>query len=347
MADCKVCTQKNLSYIVSGGGRVITTMPDTWKEAKDFKEELLFAKVEKKLILKKKIAGSPEYEYCSTILGDYRTTEGGYRIYWYQSSQKRELDRALRGQRIKKAEKELALLSPKLNKRDLKEEEQIKKTVEVILKKYRAGDFINVDIISKTKKIRKKVGRGRPGPAAEYKIETITHYSLYWEQDRERLACQKRVDGTFPLISTDTSIGPKEVLSYYKYQPRLEKRFNQFKSVHEAAPILFKNIERVEGIMFLFFVALIIQGVIERRVRLAMKKEGIKSLPIYPEYRKSFYPTTSKIFYNFDGISSYKILKHDKVIKEFKDTLTPIQKTILGLLDMDEDQYWGMATSEV
>jgi len=80
---------------------------------------------------------------------------------------------------------------------------------------------------------------------------------------------------------------------------------------------------------------------------MAMKEKGIKSLPIYPEYRKSFYPTTSKIFYNFDGISSYKILKNGKVIKEFKDILTPIQKMILGLLDMDSQQYWGMTGSDM
>ena len=80
---------------------------------------------------------------------------------------------------------------------------------------------------------------------------------------------------------------------------------------------------------------------------MAMKEKGIKSLPIYPEYRKSFYPTTSKIFYNFDGISSYKILKNGKVIKEFKDILTPIQKMILGLLDMDSQQYWGMTGSDI
>lgn len=347
VADCKVCTQKNLSAIVGKGGRVITTMPDTFKEAKAFKEELLSARVEKKPILKKKIAGSSEYEYYSIILGDHRTKEGGYRIYWYLSSQKRKLDRSLREERIKKAEKELALLSPRLNKRELKEKEQIKKAVESILKKYRAKDFINVDIIEETKKTTKKVGRGRPGPNAEYRIETITCYSLYWEKDKERLARQRRVDGVFPLLSTDISIGPREALNYYKYQPRLEKRFNQFKSVHEAAPILFKNIERVEGIMFLFFVALLIQGVIERKVRLAMKEKSIKSLPIYPEYRKSFYPTTSRIFYNFDGISSYKILKNDKVIKEFKDSLSSIQKMIIDLLDMDEDQYWGRASSEM
>ena len=109
---------------------------------------------------------------------------------------------------------------------------------------------------------------------------------------KKRLKKQERADGIFPLLSTDSSIGPKEALLSYKYQPRLEKRFNQFKSVHEAAPILFKNIKRVEAIMFLFFVALIVQGIIERKVRMSMKERAIKSLPVYPEYRKSFYPTT-------------------------------------------------------
>lgn len=46
-------------------------------------------------------------------------------------------------------------------------------------------------------------------------------------------------------------------------------------------------------------------------------------------------------FCNFDGISSYKILKNAKVIKEFKDSLSSAQKIILDLLDMDENQYWG------
>ena len=99
--------------------------------------------------------------------------------------------------------------------------------------------------------------------------------------------------------------------------------------------------------MFLFFMALLIQGVIERKVRLAMKEQDIKSLPIYPEYRKAFYPTTSKIFYNFDGISSYKIIESGKVIKEFKDSLSSTQKIILNLLGMDENQYWGMDAADM
>jgi len=57
----------------------------------------------------------------------------------------------------------------------------------------------------------------------------------------------------FLALCTDENISCKEALKAYKYQPRLEKRFNQFKSIHNAAPLLFKKIERVEAIMFLFF----------------------------------------------------------------------------------------------
>ena len=58
VADCKVCTSKQLSYIVANGGRVITVMPETWKESKIFKDSLRSKKIVKKVILRRKIAGS-------------------------------------------------------------------------------------------------------------------------------------------------------------------------------------------------------------------------------------------------------------------------------------------------
>jgi hypothetical protein len=36
--------------------------------------------------------------------------------------------------------------------------------------------------------------------------------------------------------------------------------------------------------MFLFFLSLMIQAIIEREVRLRMKERGIKTLPIYPNF---------------------------------------------------------------
>ncbi len=342
VADSKVCTSKQLNHIAANGGRVITVMPRTWKETKIFKQELLDADIPRKIILKRKIEeGDYDNEYFSLFLGNYKTIDGRYAIHWYLSSQKKRLDKHVRQKRIKKADSALLELSLKLNKRDLKTEEAIRDEVEAILNKYGLKEFFIITVSKNSKEIKKQITKGRPGPDTKYKSITKTTYALDWEIDAKRLKKEERADGIFPLLSTDKSIGAKEVLVSYKYQPKLEKRFNQFKSVHEAAPILFKNIKRVEAIMFLFFVALIVQGIIERKVRMSMKERAINSLPIYPEYRKSFYPTTSKIFYNFDGISSYKILKNGKVIKEFKDELSSIQKLLLDLLDMNEEDYWG------
>jgi len=342
VADSKVCTSCQLSHIVSNGGRIITVMPNTYKETKIFKDELLSTNIQRKVILKRKVEeGEHNNEYFSLFLGNYETIDKKYAIYWYLSSQKKKLDKHLRQKRVGRADSALLKLSAKLNKRDLRTEEAIIDEAGAILNKYGIEDFFTITVSKESEEIRKKIGKGRPGPFAEYRSITKTIYLLDWEIDTKRLKKEERADGIFPLLSTDKSIGPKEALISYKYQPRLEKRFNQFKSVHEAAPILFKNIQRVEAIMFLFFVALIVQGIIERKVRTSMKERAIKSLPIYPEYRRSFYPTTSKIFYNFDGISSYKILKNGKVIKEFKDELSPIQKLLLDLLDIDENDFWG------
>ena len=160
---------------------------------------------------------------------------------------------------MQKTDRQLSGLSLRLNKRNLKTRKQIREEIDSILKRYNVEQFLNINIYENKEETRVQIGRGRPGLNTKYKIYTRTHYSLFWEPDKKKLKQEESVDGIFPLLTTDKSFGPKEVLLSYKYQPRLEKRFNQFKSVHEAAPLLFKNIKRVEGIMFLFFVALIIQ----------------------------------------------------------------------------------------
>ena len=127
----------------------------------------------------------------------------------------------------------------------------------------------------------------------------------------------------------------------YKYQPRLEKRFEQLKSVHNAAPTLFKKVERVEAMMFVFFMALILQSVIEREVRLSMKDASIDAIPVYPEHRLAYHPTTAKIFDRFNDVSLYRIVKGGKLIKQYQDELTATQLEVLSLLGMSEHEYWS------
>ncbi len=77
------------------------------------------------------------------------------------------------------------------------------------------------------------------------------------------LSAEARTDGVVPLLCTDPAVPPKAVLQAYKFQARLEKRFSQLKDVHRAAPLLFKKPERVEANVLVFFIALLIQALLE------------------------------------------------------------------------------------
>jgi hypothetical protein len=86
------------------------------------------------------------------------------------------------------------------------------------------------------------------------------------------------------------------VLEAHKEQPKIEKRFEQTKTVHEIAPVFLKNEDRVEAFFFLYFIALLVQALIERELRNAMAERGIEELPLYPEERKCRRPTTEQVF---------------------------------------------------
>jgi transposase len=339
VADCKVCTDKQLSHITVQGGRVLTVMPETWKETKIFKGELRLKRKPKRIIWRREISVY-EHETFSYFVGKYLTLKRGYTLHWICSSEKKKQDRQRREESLRKAEHKMMDLISKLNKRNLKTKKQILGKVNAILDSHRVNNFYKIDISEVKEQYIVQIGKGRPGPNTQYKTIVKTVYSLSWARIKKALSQEKNVDGIFPLLCTDKSLTAKEALIAYKYQPRLEKRFTQFKSIHNAAPLLFKKIERVEAIMFLFFLSLIIQAVIEREIRLKMKENDIDTLPVYPEDRLSCHPTTAKIFYKFEGISVYHLEKGAKVTKEFKDTLTKTHKKILELLQIPECQYW-------
>ncbi len=342
VADCKVCTDKQLSYIVSHHGKALTVIPETWSEVQQFKDELRKQAKKKKIIMRRRLtAHGQKYDTFSCLEGTYKTQKRSYAIFWIHSSQKKAQDFYRRQTFLQRAEKALEELSFKLNKRNLKSKEAIAQKVDKILDKNKLTPFYDIIIQQQQIKYKVQSGKGRPGPNTKYKTVIEQHFSLCWHQNKRALSQEKNVDGIFPLLCTDKKIDAKSALAAYKYQPRLEKRFTQFKSIHNAAPLLFKNIERVEAMMFLFFIALMIQAVIEREVRMNMKKNEIDKLALYPEHRLSYHPTTAKIFDRFCDVSTYLLYDDKKLIQKFADSLNQIQLTILKLLNISENQYWS------
>ena len=344
VADSKLCTDEQLSYIVDQGGRVVTIIPETWKEVESFKKKLRKTKKAKDIIWRRRKPGSDDKnEYFSAFRGDYFTTKRGYKIHWIYSSEKRKRDRENRDKHLKKAEQSLAELNGKINKRSLKTRKAIEEAAQQIVEEHKLEKFFHISIGTITEKYQVQIGTGRPGKNTKYRTRVNTLYTLSWTQKKQALKQEAQTDGVFPLLCTDKELTAKEVLKAYKYQPRLEKRFSQFKKAHHAAPLLFKKIERIEANMFGFFIALVVQALIEREVRNKMKEQKIEKIRAYPEQREASHPTTSKIIDRFENICTYKIMENSKVVESFKDSLNEDQKLILSLLNIEEDEYWKSA----
>jgi len=341
VADCKVCTKSQLKHISKNGGKVVTIIPESWGEVHDFKEDLRKRAKAKQEILRRRIQGTiDETDYFFQFSGDYRTKKDGYKIHWIFSSEKKKRDFFSRERALKKTERDLADLVSRINKRNLKTKKEIEEECLKILNKKKVEKFYYFSVEEVKEKEVVQIGKGRPGPKTTYKERIHIIYSLSWTRKKQALKSERNIDGIFPLLSTDETITAKEALVAYKYQPRLEKRFEQLKDVLLAAPMLFKKIQRVEGIMFMFFLGSLVQALIEREVRKAMKHEDIEKIFIYPEERPSVAPTTSVILDRFENVSVYHLKCNGEVIEKFKDDLTETQEEILELLAIKPAEYW-------
>ncbi|MHB1471734.1 MAG: IS1634 family transposase, partial [Thermoplasmataceae archaeon] len=128
-------------------------------------------------------------------------------------------------------------------------------------------------------------------------------------------------------------------LARYKYQPMLEKRYEQLKSVYGVMPVLFKNITRIEGFLFLYFTAMLIQALIERDVRIAMEKRGIKSIPLYSEERECFSPTSDRILSEFHDVEVHRLMSQRNEVRRFYTEFSDLQKLIMSLLGVSEEEF--------
>ncbi len=151
---------------------------------------------------------------------------------------------------------------------------------------------------------------------------------------------EEQTDGVFPLITNlDAETYPaKKVLEIYKFQPFLEKRHTQLKTYQEIAPVYLKKAERVVAFLHIHVMALMVGALIERRIRQAMRKKNLQSLPVYPEGRLCTSPTIFDIVRLFKNVERYEVTSGDEILI-FPAELSKIQKEVLNLLNIPIAAY--------
>ena len=122
----------------------------------------------------------------------------------------------------------------------------------------------------------------------------------------------------------------------------MEKRFYTKKSVLEVAPVFLKKNERIEAMMFLYFIALMIVSLIERNIRQQMAEEQIESLPILPSKMKTKTPTWNNIRYFFRNVHLALITKDEKILQSTIKGVTKSHHLLLKLLKVPSSVYGNL-----
>jgi transposase len=335
VADCKLATAENMAHIHQHGGRFLTVLPRTRGEDTSFRTA-----IRKGLDGWKQIHDKLDDQ--GQLIDRYRIhepeaiTAEGYRLVWYHSVCKAELDALTRHKRLERATAALIELQAKLTSTRTRYRDQAKvaQAVDSILRDGDVEGLLVVEIKQRTTETFRQDRRGRPGPETRYVRSEATRFDLTWRIDHDHLVQEARCDGIFPLVTNETSVSAVDLLLAYKQQPMIEKRFSQLKTDFVVAPVFLKEVSRIQALLCVYFLALLTESLLERELRRAMACEGVESLPLYPEGRACRRPTARRVIDLFEDVQRHELVTEGRTAVVFMTDLTGLQRKILRLLGM-------------
>jgi len=342
VADSKLCATENMDYIDAKKGRFVTVLPRTRSEDAHFRKwiqthEPAWEKVWDRHNPRRKYGPRDRWWVFQYPL----PSREAWPIIWVYSSLLRLKQDRTRMERLAGATEALEALKQRLAapKSRLRKGPKVEGAIAEIFHRFEVRRYLKVHKHRREEHRFRQSRRGRPGPEATFRRITRRRWDIDWELDQVALAYDRKSDGMYPLLTNDCKLKPAQALEAHKGQPAIEKRFHQCKTVHEIAPVLLHNEDRIEALFFLYFLALMIQGLIERELREAMKRENIPELPLYPEERLCKHPTTEQVLRLFSLAEEDVLLDRQQIVQVFSPKLTPLQQRILRLLGVRVSAY--------
>jgi transposase len=126
----------------------------------------------------------------------------------------------------------------------------------------------------------------------------------------------------------------RELLLAYKQQTAIERRFEHLKTDFVVAPMYLKEVSRIQALLCVYFLALLVESLLERELRRAMAREGIEALPLYPEGHACRRPTARKVIDLFEDVQRHELSAARRGTVVFTTKLSRLQRRILRLLKM-------------
>jgi len=340
VADCKLATSENMAYLHQRQGRFVTVLPRTRGEDAAFRELLAKGQVPWRSLWEKTDDEGQVIDRFSSSDAPATTAEG-YRLVWYHSLRKAELDAVARSGRIERALKQLAALREKLRspRTRYRQEAKVAEAVAEILDSCGAASWIATEVQPQTLQTFHQDHRGRPGKDTRYVKKVATRFDMVYRIDDARVAADATSDGIFPLVTNVADLSELELLQTYKRQPGIEKRFSQLKTDFEVAPVYLKAVHRIQGLLCVYFFALLVEALLERELRQAMQRDEIEALPLYPEGRACRWPTARRVIDLFDAVQRHTLVDRKRPAEVLVTELTRLQRKLLKLLGLSAKDY--------
>lgn len=231
-----------------------------------------------------------------------------YRLIFVHSEAKANQQATTRERHLAKIRTEFEAVERNLGKYSLTTYEAVVRRLETAKGKYTEGSLFDYTV-------------SKPGGRLR----------LQWSINQKRLRETKQLEGVFVL---KTNCRKKthpiaKVLTTYKEQTHVERRFGNLKGPLAVAPMFLKNPARMAGLLCILVWALMVMALMERAVRRNLKGKPLYGL--YPENRPSAAPTGTALLECFSMVSIV-IVKHRGTTTRRLAQFTPIQQKIIQLM---------------
>jgi transposase len=295
VADSKLCTREQMTHIDKHAGRFVTVLPRTRREDGQLRDWIATSTPEFTEAARRpgKRQGDPDQVWKVTP-APFPSSEG-HRIVWVHSTVKQYRDETARDERIHRTRAAIAELNERLAgpRARITTRVAAEDAATEILDASGVERYLNYTITETVQERFRQETRGRPGKDTRYRKLTRSRFTIDIEIDADTVRHDAASDGCFPLITNDHDLTDTQVLIAYRYQPNLEKRHHQLKSVQDAAPITLKSPARIEALFACQFIALLCCCLIERELRTTMANKQIPEPP-FPHFSIAISPPTPR-----------------------------------------------------